>query len=79
MIDPNLYLMIKVQVQFNILAHPARTKVMLKKTLHKNGIQGGYNELMVVSEQALPKLRLLLPIVKKFQITFGSKLSLISS
>ena len=52
---------------------------MLKKTLHKNGIQGGYNELMVVSEQALPKLRLLLPIVKKFQITFGSKLSLISS
>ena len=69
--------MIKVQVQFNILAHPARTKVMLKKTLHKNGIQGGYYELMVVSEQALPKLRLFLPIVKNFQITFSGKFSII--
>ena len=51
---------------------------MLKKTLHKNGVHGGYREPMVVSEQALPKLRLFLPIVKKFQITFGGKLSLIS-
>ena len=52
---------------------------MFKKTLHKNGVQGVYREPMVVSEQALPKLRLLLPIVKNFQITFGGKLSLISS
>ncbi len=52
---------------------------MFKKTLHTNGVQGVYREPMVVSEQALPKLRLLLPIVKKFQITFGGKLSLISS
>ena len=59
--------------------HPARAKVMFKKTLYKNDVQGVYREPMVVSEQALPKLRLLLPIVKNFQITFGGKLSLISS
>ncbi len=58
-------------------AHTARTKVMLKKTLHKNGVQGGYREPMVVSEQALSKLRLFLPIVKKFQITFCGKFSII--
>ena len=63
----------------NTLTHPARAKVMLKKTLHKNSDKGVYHEPMVVSKQALPKLCLFLPIVKRFQITFSGKLSLISS
>ena len=37
---------------------------MLKKT----AFRGFYREPMVVSKQALPKLRLLLPIVKKFKL-----------
>ena len=41
---------------------------MLKKTLHKNGVQGFYREPMVVSNQALPKFCLFLPIVKKFKL-----------
>ncbi len=61
------------------VTHPARAKVMLKKNLHKNGVQGFYHEPMVVSKQALPQMCLFLPIVKIFQITFGGKLSLISS
>ncbi len=48
---------------------------MLNKNLHKNGAQGVYREPMVVSKQALPKLCLFLPIVKKIQITFGGKFS----
>ena len=53
---------------FVSLTHPARAKVMLKKTLHKKGVQRVYCEPMVVSKQALPKLCLLLPIVKKFKL-----------
>ena len=61
------------------VTHPTRVKVMLKRTLQKNGVQGVYREPKVVSKQSLPKLCLFLPIVKNFQITFGGKLSLISS
>ena len=35
-----------------IESHPARAKVMFKKNLHKNGVQGVYREPMVVSKQA---------------------------
>ena len=57
--------------------HPSKSNV--EKNLNKNGVQGVYCEPMVAPKQALPKLCLFLPIVKKFQITFGGKLSLVSS
>ena len=57
--------------------HPSKSNV--EKNLNKNGVQGVYCEPMVVSKQALPKMGLFLPEVKKFKITFGGKLSLISS
>ena len=64
---------------FFYICTPLPSKSNAEKTLHKNGIQRVYLKPLVFSKQALPKLCLLLPIVKKCQITFVGKFSLIFS
>ena len=58
-----------------IYTHPTRAKVMLKKNSIKTVFRGFTmnHKPMVVSKQALLKLCLFLPILKKIQTTFGGK------